>query len=138
MVPRPVVPAMGRSAAAVTAFAVPMRPTPFGFFFGFFGFDFLAEFFVFGVFGFAAFVFVFVFNLFDLHRSVFSPVGFACFCFCFVVFLAEEERSCCGRGQGCRVGRRGCGEQQQRGEQQDQQDREFPHGPFIGAWGRAV
>ena len=130
---------MGEPAAAVSAFAVPTRPTPFGFFFGFFGFDFLAELFVFGVFGFAAFAFAFVVDFFDLHRSVFALfVGFACFCFFFVAFLADEERPWCGRGQGCRVGRGGRGEQQQRGEQEGQQDRELPHDPFIGASRPAV
>ena len=95
-----------------------------GFFFGFFGFDFLAEFFVLAVFGFAAFAFVI-----DFFGGFF--VGFAIVAFGFVVVVDDEGR----RGGGQREGvRRGCrGEQQQRGEQEDQQDREFPHGPCIGA-----
>jgi hypothetical protein len=118
------------------ALPLPLRVMPFGFFFGF---DFLAEFFIFGVFGFAAFAFVFVVDFFDLHRFAFAlVVGFACFCFFFVVFLSNEERPCRGRGQGSRMSRGGGGEQQQRGEQEDQQDREFSHGSLIGAWGGAV
>lgn len=139
MMSRPVVPVMGRPAAAEAALAVPMRPTPFGFFFGFFGFDFLAGFFVFGVFGFAAFAFVFVVDFFDLYRFVFAlVVGFACLRFFFVVFLGNEEHPRRGCGQGRRMGRGGGGEQQQRSEQENQQDREFPHGSLIGAWGGAV
>lgn len=120
----------------VSALPLPLGSMPFGFFFGF---DFLAEFFVFGVFGFAAFVFGFVFDFFDLDRFVFAlVVGFACFCFFFVVFLADEEHPRRGCGQGRRVGRGGRGEQQQRSEQEDQQDREFPHASLIGVLRGAV
>lgn len=44
---------------------MPVRSVPFYFYFGFFSFDFRAEFFVFGVFGFAAFAFVV--DFFDQH-----------------------------------------------------------------------
>jgi hypothetical protein len=103
----------------------------FGFFFGF---DFLAELFVFGVFGFAAFAFAFVVDFFDLDRFVFALIlGFEVICFFFVVFLGDEGRPHCGHRQSSRVSRGGRGEQHQRGEQQDQKEREFPHAPCIGA-----
>ncbi len=98
---------------------------PFGFFFGF---DFLAEFFVFGVFGFAAFAFAFVVDFFDLHRIVFRCVRFA-----FVVFIGDERRCRSGGRQAHGMRGSGRGEQEQRGEQEDQQEREFPHAPCIGA-----
>jgi len=120
----------------VRALPLPPRVVPFGFFFGF---DFLAELFVFGVFGFAAFVFAFVLDFFDLNRFVFALiVGFGVVRFFFFVCLGDEKRARRRRGQGRRVSRGGCGKQQQRGEQQDQQDREFPHGSLIGAFGGAV
>lgn len=103
----------------------------FGFFFGF---DFLAELFVFGVFSFAAFAFGFVVDFFDLDRFVFAFIGFTVVRFGFVVFLGSEGRSHCGHGQSSRVSRGGRGEQHQRGEQQNQEEREFPHAPCIGAW----
>ena len=106
---------------------------PFGFFFGF---DFLAEFFVFGVFGFAAFAFVFVFvvDFFDLRRSVFAlVVGFGFVRFFFVVHFDDDGRSLGGGRQADGVGRGGRGQQHQRGEQEDEQDRELPHGSLIGA-----
>jgi hypothetical protein len=59
MVPRSVVPVVGRPAAAVIALGVPLGSMPFSFFFGF---DFFAEFLFFGVPAtafFAFFVFVF-------------------------------------------------------------------------------
>lgn len=59
---------------------------PLGFFFGFFDFDFLADFFVFGVFGFAAPAF-FVVAFFGGERSFF---GFAVICFGFAVPLADD------------------------------------------------
>ena len=65
------------------ALSVPPRVTSLGFFFGFFGFDFPAEFFVFGVFGFAAFAFFFAF----FGGFV---VGFALVAFGFVVVLDDE------------------------------------------------
>jgi len=97
----------------------------FGFFFGFFGFDFLAEFFVFGVFCFAAFAFVV--DFFDRHQFVVTLVVR----FGFVVVDDDEVRR--GDGQRDGVGRGRRGEQHQRSEQEDQQDREVPHGPSIGA-----
>jgi hypothetical protein len=60
MMPRSVVPVMGRPAFAATAFSMPLRTMPFGFF-GFFGFDFLAEFLFFGVSATALFAFVIAF-----------------------------------------------------------------------------
>jgi len=108
---------------------------PFGFFFGF---DFLAELFVFGVFGFAAFAFVFVVDFFDLHRFVFAlVVGFGFVRFFFVVHFDGEGRSLGGGRQADGVGRCGRGQQHQRGEQEDEQDRELPHGSLIGAGGPA-
>jgi len=74
---------------------------PFG---RFFGFDFLAEFFVFGVFGLAAFAFAFVFVFFGFERFV---VGF------FVVPGIGEEGTGGGGRQRQRVRRGGRGEQQQ-------------------------
>jgi hypothetical protein len=58
MVPRPVVPVMGRAAAVVIAFGVPLGSMPFGFFFGF---DLFAEFLFFGVPASAFFAFVVAF-----------------------------------------------------------------------------
>jgi hypothetical protein len=82
--PRSVAPMMERSAFAAIAFALSLRSTPLGFFFGF---DFLAEFFVFGAFGFARFVLV---DFFDRDRFVFVLfvflVGFR-----FVVFMGDER-----------------------------------------------
>ena len=100
-----------------------------GFFFGFFGFDFPAEFFFFGFFGFAAFVF-FAFDFFDRDRVVF---GFAVIRFGFVLRLGDDRGARDGHGQGHGVRRGSRGEQHQRGEQEGQQDRELAHGPFIGA-----
>jgi hypothetical protein len=77
--------------AAVAAFLrLPLGATLFGFFFGFFGFDFLAEFFVFGVFGFAAFAFFvrFVVDFFDRDRVVCAVARFG-----FVVFLGDDRRA---------------------------------------------
>jgi hypothetical protein len=123
-------------AFVVATFSLALRVVPFGFFFGF---DFLAEFFVFGVFGFAAFVFAFVVDFFDLNRFVFTLiVGFARLGFFFVVPMADEERSRRGGKRGRSVSRGGRGEQQERSEQEDQQDREFPHGSLIGASRPAV
>lgn len=107
-----------------------LDPTPLGFFFGFFSFDFLAEFFVFGVFGFAAFAFaVFVVGFFDRDRFVFALIVR----FGFVFFDGGEQRHRGGGGQNRGVSRGGRSEQQQRGEQETQQDRELAHGSFIGA-----
>src|SRR5213082_1898935 len=113
MMPGSVVPVIVRAAFAVIAFSVPLGATSFGFFFGFFGFDFLAEFFVFGVFCFAAFAFVV--DFFDRHQFVVPLVVR----FGFVVVDDDEVR----RGWGDRfgVGRGGRGEQHQRSEQEDQQ-----------------
>jgi len=111
------------------ALPLPLSFASVGFFFGFFGFDFLADFFVFGVFGFAAFAFVV--DFFDRDR--FAVAGFAVVCFGFVVFAGDERRPDRGRGQADRMRGGGCGKQQQRGEQEGQQDRQFAHGPFIGA-----
>jgi hypothetical protein len=128
VVPRAVVVAMMPGAAGVAAiFLLPLGLAPFGFFFGFFGFDFLAELFVFGVFGFAAFAF-FVVDFFDRDRFAFAVVRFG-----FVFFRSGKERHIGGGGQARGVSRRRGSEQQQRGEQEDQQDREFPHGSYIGA-----
>jgi hypothetical protein len=108
---------------------------PFGFFFGF---DLLAEFFVFSVFGFAVLAFAFLVDFFDLHRFVLALVlGFGVICFYFVVFKGAEGHPHCGPREGGRVGRGGCGQQHQRGEQEDEQDRELPHAPLIGALGIA-
>jgi hypothetical protein len=99
---------------------------PFGFFFGF---DFLAEFFVFGVFGFAAFAFVVGFGV----VSFFVPcLGFVVVRFSFVFNFDDDGRPLGGGRQADGVGRGGRCEQQQRGEQEDEQDREFPHRPSIG------
>jgi hypothetical protein len=59
MMPRSVVPVMGRPAFA--ALSMPLRSMPSGFFFGFFGFDFLAELLFFGVSATALFAFVVAF-----------------------------------------------------------------------------
>jgi hypothetical protein len=104
----------------------------FGFFFGF---DFAAELFFFGVFGFA--VFAFVVDFFDRDRLFFADARFACVGFAvarfgFGVVAGDERRRLGGRRQADRMGGSCRGEQQQRGEEQDQQDREFPHGPCIG------
>ena len=108
---------------------MPLGSASIGFFFGFFRFDFLADFFVFGVFGFAAFAFVV--DLFDRDRFVFVLVDFAVVRFGCVFFVDDEQRCRRDRKRHCvRRGRR-C-EQQQRGEQEDQQAREFPHAPLIG------
>jgi hypothetical protein len=83
---------------------------PFGcLFFGFFGFDFPAEF---GVFGFAAFAF-FVVDFFDRNRAAFAFIGFAVIRFAFAVFLADGRRTCCRHGQGHGMRRGGGGQQQQ-------------------------
>jgi len=109
---------------------------PFGLFFGF---DFPAEFFVFGVFGFAAFALVVYF--FDRDRFFVALVGFVTlvvFRFGFVVFVGDEKRCRGCRGQARGVSRGGCGQQHQRGEQEDQQDRQFAHDSLIGVGRRAV
>jgi len=142
MVPRLAVPVLACISLAVAAFSLPLRVVPlcltllglglapFG---RFFGFDFLAELFVFGVFGLAAFAFVVGFLVFvGFSRFV---VAFFIVRFGFVVGGKGDERAGGGDLQRLRVRRGGCGEQQQRGEQEDQQVREFPHGPFIGAHG---
>jgi hypothetical protein len=107
--------------------------TPFG---CFFLFDFPAELFVFGVFGFAALAFVVDFfdrNRFLLAVGVFDRIGLpVVVCFFFAVFRSDKRRRR-GQRQGQRVRGGGRSEQHQRGEQEDQQVREFPHGPFIGA-----
>jgi len=121
--PRSVVPTMVRSAAATTGFPVPLRSLLFGFFFGF---DFSAELFFFGVFGFAAFAFVIAF--FVISRFVVA--FFAVSRFFVLVGMDDEGRGRRWQRQGVRGGCRR--EQQQRGEQEDQQDRELPHGPCIG------
>jgi hypothetical protein len=105
-----------------------MRATSISFF-SFFGFDFLAEFFLFGTFGFAAFVLV---DFFDLDRFV-SVLAFVVIGFLFVVFVDDEGRRRGDSRQAHRVGRGGRGEQHQRGEQESQQDWKVPHGPVIGA-----
>jgi hypothetical protein len=114
MMPRSaVVPMVRRPAAVVATLSPLLRPMPFGFFFGF---DFLAEFFVFGVFGFAAFAFVFGF--FASVRFVFAPVvAFGFVRFGFVVGGEREVRCGGGGGQagGVRRGRRG---KQHQGEEQ--------------------
>lgn len=60
----------------VTALSLPLRSTPFGFFFGFFGFDFPAEFLFFGVAASAFFAFGFVVDFFDCDRFGFAFIGF--------------------------------------------------------------
>jgi hypothetical protein len=98
-----------RSASAATALFLLLGLMLFG---CFFGFDFLAEFFVFGVFGFAAFAFVV--DFFDRGRFVFALiVGFAVVRFGFAFFLGDGERPRRGGGQADRVRRGGSGEQQQ-------------------------
>jgi predicted membrane protein len=126
MMPRSVVPVMVRSAAATTGFSVPLRSLLFGFFFFFFSFDFSAELFFFGVFGFAAFAFVAAFFVISRFVVAFFVVS-RCF---FVVGMSDEGRGRRWQRQGVRGGRRR--EQHQRGEQQDQQDRELPHATCIG------
>jgi hypothetical protein len=101
---------------------------PFG---CFFLFDFTAELFVFGVLGFAGFVFVV--DFFDRDRFFVAFVLAFVVCFLFAVLRSDEGRRSGNRGKHHRVRRSGRGEQQQRGEQEDQQVREFPHGPLIGA-----
>jgi hypothetical protein len=119
----------------VSAFPLPLRSASIGFFFGFFRFDFPTEFFVFGVFGFAAFVLI---DLFDRDRFVFVLVsGFVVVNFGFVFFIADKQRHRCDR-EWHRVRRGGRGQQHQRGEQEDQQVRKFPHGPLIGAMREAI
>jgi hypothetical protein len=109
------------------AFSLPLGVMSFGFFFGFFSFNFPAKFFVFGVFGFGFAVFAFVVDFFDRNQFVVSLViGFG-----FVVVGDDEGARWGGQRDG--VGR-GCrSEQHQRGEEEGQQDRQFPHGPCIGA-----
>jgi hypothetical protein len=98
---------------------------PFG---CFFGFDFLAEFFVFGVFGFTFFALVAGFEV----VSFFVPcLGFAVVRFFFVVY--DDGRFLGGGRQADGVGRGGRGQQHQGGEQEGEQDRELPHGSLIGA-----
>jgi hypothetical protein len=109
---------------------VPARPTPFGFFFGFFGCDIFAEFLFFGVP--AAAFFAFVVAFIDRVRFVLDLVGFFVVSFGFVVADAGDDGRRGRRGQ-AGVGGGGCRKQQQRGEQEDQQDRKFAHSPFIGA-----
>ena len=126
---------MAGVALAASAFTVPSRLlllglTPVGCFLGFFGFDFLAEFFVFGVFGLAAFALVVAFFGFSRFVVPFFLVGFG-----FVFRGGGDEGTSGGGWNRQRVRRGGRGEQQQRGEQQDQQVREFPHRPFIGGFG---
>ena len=129
----PVVP----RAAAVTGFPLPLSFTPCGFFFGFFGFDFLAEFFVFGVFGFAAFAF-FVVDFFDRYRPIFAFVGFAVVGFGFGFACFDDEGQAGGRYRRDRGMRRsGGGEQHQRGEEQCKENRELPHDSLIGPMRRA-
>jgi hypothetical protein len=77
-----------------------MRSTSIGFFFGFFGFDFLAEYFVFGTFGLAGFVFV---GFFDLDRFVFV-LAFLVVGFPFVVIVSDECRRRGNRRQAHGVG----------------------------------
>jgi hypothetical protein len=79
--------------STVGMLSLPMRAPSIGFFFGFFGFDFLAEFFVFGTFGLATFVLV---DFFDLDRFVFV-LAFVVVRFRFVVFVSDE---CRRRGDG--------------------------------------
>jgi hypothetical protein len=104
----------------------------------FFGFDFLAEFLFFGVS--ASAFFGFVIDFFDRDRFVVAFVvlafiRFVVLLFRFVVFSGDKrERRRIGR-EARSVRRSGRGEQHQRGEQEDQQVREFPHCPFIGAGG---
>src|SRR3954451_9525861 len=97
---------------------------PFGFFFGF---DFLARF---GVFGFAAFAFVVGFGVVAFFGPCFD---FAVVRFFFVFYFNDDGRSLCGGRQADGVGRGGRDQQHQRGEQENDQDRELPHGPLIGA-----
>ena len=103
------VPVVGRPTSVVAALPVLLGLTPFGFFFSFFGFDFLAEFFVFGVFGFAAFAFVaFVIGFFGRDRSVFALViRFAVVRFVFFGGGEERHRSGGGQSHGMRRGGRG-------------------------------
>jgi hypothetical protein len=105
--------------------------TPFGLFFGF---DFLAGFLFFGVS--ASAFFAFVVDFFDRNRFVvpFVVLAFIRFAvFSFVVFSGDKRKRRRRSRKARSVRRGGRGEQHQRGEQEDQQVREFPHGPFIGA-----
>jgi hypothetical protein len=121
------VPTMGRStstalaAIALVVFLL-LDPTLVGFF----SFDFLFA----NLVAFA--VFFLVVDLFDRDRFVAALVGFAVVRLGFVFFGADER---CRRGDGerRRVSRGGRGEQHQRGEQEDQQVREFSHRSLIGA-----
>ena len=123
-------PVMARPALVAIALLLPLGSALFG---RFFGFDFLAEFLFFGVSASARFAFVVGF--FDRGPFVISSfvvVAFFLVGFGFVV-LAVSAGRCRGGRQGQGMGRCGRGEQQQRGEQEDQQDREFPHRSIIGA-----
>src|SRR3954451_7722822 len=105
----------------------------FGFFFGF---DFLAEFFFFGFFGFAVFAFACVAG-FGVVAFFVPCLGFAVVGFFFVVYFDDRGRSLGGGRQADGMGRGGRGQEHQRGEQEDDQDRELPHGSLIGANGPA-
>lgn len=115
---------------------MPLRSLPFGLFFGF---DFLAEFFVFGVFGvFGLAVFAFACVVRFGVVAFFVPgFGFAVVRFFFIVHFDDDGRSLCGGRQADGMGRGGRRQQHQRGEQEDEQDRKLPHGPLIGALGIA-
>jgi hypothetical protein len=88
-------------AFAVITFFLPLRSMPLGFFFGF---DFLAEFFVFGGRGFARFVLV---DFFDRNRFVLAFLAFVVG-LGFVVAMADERgrrgdgRQAHGMGRGGR------------------------------------
>ena len=117
-------------ALVAMAFGLLLGLTPFS---RFFGFDFLAELFVFGVFGLAAFAFVVIFGFFGRVGFILGVVAFAVVRFGFVVAGGEDEGRRVRRAQNGGMRRGGRGEQQQRGEQQNQQDRQFAHRSLIGA-----
>jgi hypothetical protein len=129
---------MAGPACVVVALLLPLGSALFG---RFFGFDFQAELFVFGVFGFTAFAFVvgcFFVSRFDVTLFLvgFYLVGFDLG----VVGPGGDRRRRRGGDRRRRRGgeidgvrRRSRGEQQQRDEQRDQQDRESAHLFLIGA-----
>ncbi len=120
-----------RPAAAVATLSLLLRSVLFGFF----GFDFLAEFFVFAVFGFAAFGFVFGFVSFQFLFALVVCFGF--FGFPFVGGGERDARRGGWGGQNGGVRRGRCREQQQ-----NEEEGEFAHGSFdrsrseraLGTW----
>ena len=90
----------------------------------FFGFEFFAEF---GIFGFAAFAFAFVFAFFVGEGFFFTVARIG-----FFVSFAGHGGEVAGKG-GHAEGMGRCGRGHQREQQQDEQEGEVAHRPFIGA-----